>query len=282
MKEVLFKIISIFTSLIPVSLLIKLSGKRTIYPFYHIVSDTPPAHTKHLYPIRSIKQFEKDLDFLQKHFIASELNSENNKKQFVLSFDDGLSEVYKIIAPILKKRNIPAIFFINSGFVDNKDIFKNFIVNLKNGNPKFNVKEYLKDKKPYMTIEQIKELKNQGFIIGAHSINHPLFSEINEDEQIRQIKESVDFITENFKEEQKLFAFPFTDNGIKDRFFKTIFENNIVDFTFGTAGIKDDNIKNNIQRIPVEKYGLSAKKHIKTELLLYILKHIFNSEKVKR
>lgn len=282
MKEVLFKIISIFTSLIPVSLLIKLSGKRTIYPFYHIVSDTPPAHIKHLYPIRSIKQFEKDLDFLQKHFIASELNSENNKKQFVLSFDDGLSEVYKIIAPILKKRNIPAIFFINSGFVDNKAMFKNFIVNLKNGNPKINVKEYLKDKKPYMTIEQINGLKNQGFIIGAHSINHPLFSEINEDEQIRQIKESVDFITENFKEEQKLFAFPFTDNGIKDRFFKTIFENNIVDFTFGTAGIKDDNIKNNIQRIPVEKYGLSAKKHIKTELLLYILKHIFNSEKVKR
>jgi len=114
LKKILFKILSFFTLFIPTKFLIKLSGKRIIYPFYHIISDNPPAHIKYLYPVRSIKQFEKDLVFLQKHFTVSDFPVKGNNPQFVLSFDDGLSEVYDIIAPILKKRNIPAIFFVNT------------------------------------------------------------------------------------------------------------------------------------------------------------------------
>lgn len=282
MKKILFKILSFFTLSIPTIFLIKLSGKRIIYPFYHIISDNPPAHIKYLYPVRSIKQFEKDLVFLQKHFTASDFPVKGNNPQFVLSFDDGLSEDYDIIAPILKKRNIPAIFFVNSAFVDNKDMFTNYISSLNKENPTIDFKEYLKNEKPYLTKQQISELKAEGFTIGAHSINHPLFSEITEKEQIRQVQESVNFVIENFGEKQKLFAFPFTDNNVKDTFFDTVFNKNIVDYTFGTAGIKDDNIKNNIQRIPVEKYGLSAKRHIKTEFLLYLVKRVFKKEKVRR
>jgi len=282
LKKTLFKIISFIAILIPVRFLIKFSGKKVIYPFYHIISDNPPAHIKHLYPVRSIKQFEKDLDFLQEHFTASEFPPKKNKPSFILTFDDGLSEVYNIIAPILKTRNIPAIFFINSAFVDNKDMFFNYILSLKKENPKIDFKEYLKNKKPYLTKQQISKLKTEGFTIGAHSINHPLYSEINEDEQIRQTEESIKFVSENFNETQKLFAFPFSDDSVKDTFFETVFNNRIADFTFGTAGIKDDVFERNIQRIPIEKYGLSAKRHIKTELFLYIIKRFFGRNFVKR
>ncbi len=282
MKEILFKIISLITVIIPTKILINLSSKKVIYPFYHIVSNNPPPHIKHLYPVRSIKQFEKDLDFLQKHFTASNFPVKGSNPQFVLSFDDGLSEVYDIIAPILKKRNIPAILFVNSAFVENKDMFSNYILSLKKENPNIDFKDYLKSEKPYLTKQQISELKAEGFTVGAHSINHPLFSEISEEEQIRQTKESIKFVTENFGGTQNLFAFPFTDNGVKDSFFEIVFNENIAEYTFGTAGIKDDNIKNNIQRIPVEKYGLSAKRHIKTELLLYFVKRVLKKEKVSR
>ena len=40
-----------------------------------------------------------------------------------LSFDDGLREVYTIIAPILKERGLPATFFITTDFIDNKKLF---------------------------------------------------------------------------------------------------------------------------------------------------------------
>ncbi len=324
MKQLIFKILSSFSIFIPVKVLIKLSGKNVIFPFYHIVSDNPPAHIKHLYPVRSIKQFEKDLDFLQKYFSATTFPPETNKKGFVLSFDDGLSEVYDIVAPILRKRNIPAIFFLNSAFIDNKDLFFkckislvidkiakdglspeiSHLLNCKKRNCikkilslKFkdeniinkaaeisgiNFKKYLETEKPYLSSSQAEELISQGFKAGAHSINHPLFSEISEKEQTRQTEESINFIRDRFNVKDKLFAFPFTDNGVKNTFFEKIFERNTTDFTFGTAGIKDDYTAGNIQRIPVEKYGLSAKRHIKTEYLLYLIKKLAGKEIVKR
>ena len=332
MKIFLFKILSLITLFIPTKLLIKLSGKKIIYPFYNIISNNPPAHIKHLYPVRNIKQFEKDLDFLQNHFTASSFPTDRNNPQFVLSFDDGLKEVYETIAPVLKKRKIPAIFFINSAFVDNKDLFykykasiivdeirKNklsekkkvkisvvflskrvlndnqitrFILNIsysqKHKSDKIadileiNFTNYLQENKVYLSKKQITNLSEDGYQIGSHGINHPLYSEINEVEQIKQTEESLNFIAENFHEKQKLFAFPFSDDGIKDTFFETVFNHKFADFTFGTAGIKDDKIKNNIQRIPVEKYGLSAKRHIKTELFLYIIKRFLGKNFVKR
>ena len=282
MKKLLFKTVSFLTFFIPTKWLIKLSGKKVIYPFYHIVSDNTPAHIKHLYPVKTIKQFEKDLDFLQKHFTASVFPPKGKKSLFVLSFDDGLKEIYDIVAPILKKRNIPAIIFINTSFVDNKGIFDNYISSLKKENPEIDIKKYLKNNNPYLTKQQILQLKTEGFTVGAHGVTHPLFADITEREQINQVKESINFVNEIFGEKQKLFAFPFSDYGVKDTFFETIFSEKIADYTFGTAGIKNDIFKKNIQRIPIEKYGLSAKRHIKTDCLLYILKKIIGKEYVKR
>jgi peptidoglycan/xylan/chitin deacetylase (PgdA/CDA1 family) len=116
--------------LFSIQFLRKLSGQFLIHPFYHAVSDNPPAHLKHLYPIKSIKKFKDDLDFYLKYFapLSPELLINNewlNSKEpyFLLSFDDGLREVKDFIIPILMEKGIKAIFFINNSFIDNKDIF---------------------------------------------------------------------------------------------------------------------------------------------------------------
>jgi peptidoglycan/xylan/chitin deacetylase (PgdA/CDA1 family) len=44
----------------------------------------------------------------------------------LLSFDDGLSQVYDVIVPILKQMGIPAIFFINPDFINNKQLYYRF------------------------------------------------------------------------------------------------------------------------------------------------------------
>lgn len=48
----------------------------------------------------------------------------------VLSFDDGLVECHRYIAPLLKKRGIPAIFFLNNKFIDNKALFYRYKASL--------------------------------------------------------------------------------------------------------------------------------------------------------
>jgi len=47
----------------------------------------------------------------------------SSKPCMFLTFDDGLSGIYDVIAPELLKRGIPAAFFINTDFIDNRDLF---------------------------------------------------------------------------------------------------------------------------------------------------------------
>lgn len=83
---------------------------------------------KNLYRVKSVKEFEQELDFFLKNYKPVDfhefISMKNDKKnRFLLTFDDGLREFYDIIAPILTRKGIPAICFLNSGFIDNKDLF---------------------------------------------------------------------------------------------------------------------------------------------------------------
>lgn len=123
----------------PVHALVAATRQQLILPFYHTVSDERLPHLAHLLHIRNVKTFRKDLDFLLRHFEPVDAATLVNmaatriplrKPAFHLSFDDGLKEVYTIVAPLLKEKGIPATFFVNSGFIGNRDIFYRFKVSL--------------------------------------------------------------------------------------------------------------------------------------------------------
>jgi peptidoglycan/xylan/chitin deacetylase (PgdA/CDA1 family) len=338
------KILPFFDTLafsMPLSVLISLSGQNLFCPFYHIVNDAEVPHIKHLYKVKGIKGFIKELDYLLKiitpvdFFQLKEIfeNHKDNKRNFFLSFDDGLSEIYHIIAPILKQKGIPATFFLNSAFVDNKDLFYRYkasliIERLQNPNAskketslarnilkryqirtaglkkgvlsvgydqknaleelaqilEVDFEEYLKAKKPYLTSDQISSLLKDNFTIGAHSIDHPEYRKIPLEEQVRQTKESVHFIIDKFGLKYKTFSFPFTDHGVGKLFFDTMLrpENGTVDLSFGCAGLKEDYLPSHIQRFPMEGAKTPAKNLIHSEYFYYLIKSIFNKNKIAR
>jgi len=124
------RMISIFTRLTSLGRLISRSGQPFIAPFYHVVSDDPLPHIRHLYTYRGTRDFEKDLDDLLSYFEPvgfADLRkggiSGLKKPAMLLTFDDGLAECHGIIAPILKRKGIPALFFLNNNFIDNKGLF---------------------------------------------------------------------------------------------------------------------------------------------------------------
>ncbi len=302
--------------------LIQWSGKKIIFPFYHIVSDEDCPHVKHLYPIKRIAQFEEELDFLQKHFLPLSLEAlmdhikngtEPEKPSFFLSFDDGLRECYTVIAPILKRRKIPAAFFLNTGFVGNQALFYRYKVSLminamRTSNFEFRTsqnhllklsyydsdkidelakelnidfQEFLEEEKPYMNWEEIEELKNQGFYFGGHSVDHPLYELISLEKQIEQTKESVEEVIDKLKLDYRIFAFPFTDFGVKTEFFASIFNSKICRLSFGTAGIKSDECKRNLQRISMERNLGDPATYFFKKLLTYQLKVVIGKEIVR-
>lgn len=327
---------------IPLRLLIKLTGQNLITPFYHTVSNSELIHIKHLYNVRTSKEFEKDLDFFLKFYNPIDYyqlidsitqNRAIKKKSFLLSFDDGLSEFYNIIAPILKKKGISAICFLNPSFIDNKDLFfrykESILIHYLNNsefskdkkneisfwfkkhklilNSNFNIllsinysernklddlamligvdfNEYLVKKKPYLSTIQVNSLIEQGFLFGAHSIDHPMYSFLSEDEQIKQTEISIKEIIDMYNLNYRIFSFPFTDYNVKKSFFNKVFSNNnpIANLTFGSAGLKHDSCSKNIQRIPIEIDRFSAKDIIIGEYLYYILKSFINKNTINR
>lgn len=288
-----------------------MSGQKIIFPYYHAVSDVDKPHYNQLYYIKSIAEFKEELDFLLKYFKPISLNELNEliqsgkkpkEKLFHLTFDDGLSECYATIAPILKEKNIPATFFINTDFLDNEKLFYRFKANLlaenfstngmldlSYGNEKelddfaltmgVNFDDYLKQSQPYLTSSQVQELINDGFTIGGHSLNHPLYNKISLDEQINQTLNSVNFLVDKFNLDYKVFSFPFTDDGVGREFYEKI--NKELDLTFGTAGIKHDYSAKNLQRISMEenKKGIEI---IKSQYLYYFFKKFLGKNKINR
>ncbi|HEC43815.1 MAG TPA: hypothetical protein ENI20_13410 [Bacteroides sp.] len=118
-------------ALIPQKWFIRASGQDLIFPFYHAVSDQFMPHVAYNYRVRTRKRFNKDLDFLLKHYEPVGLDElkapgrggKRKKPAMFLSFDDGLSEIHDVVAPVLISRGIPAAIFVNTDFIDNRDLF---------------------------------------------------------------------------------------------------------------------------------------------------------------
>ncbi len=118
--------------------MIRRTGKMLIFPFYHTVSDDPPPYIRHLYRVKSTDEFRRDLDELLKYFEPAspglltepDTTGRPDKPAFILSFDDGLREVSDIIVPLLEKKGINAVFFLNNHFIGNKDLFFRYKVSL--------------------------------------------------------------------------------------------------------------------------------------------------------
>ena len=80
--------------------------------------------------------------------------------------------------------------------------------------------EFRLRQRPFMTTPEIKELIAQGFAIGSHSIDHPLYALLPLDEQVRQTQESTDWVTKTFGLPYRAFAFPHIDTGVGQAFFQ--------------------------------------------------------------
>lgn len=312
---------------------------QVIIPYYHLISDEDVVHIKNLYNFKNQKQFEEDLDFLLKYFKPITLLDliENIKNQspiptntFLLTFDDGLREVYDNIAPIVLRKGIPATFFITTAFLDNRELAydhkasllvealkkpvsitcKNQIQkileknNLNNGNiaslilsirypqkslideiaesMNIDFQEFLNTRQPYLTSDQIKKLLEQGFTLGAHSIDHPYYNAISLEQQLTQTIESVKTVREKFSLHYGAFAFPHHDNGVSVTFFEQVKKSRLIDITFGTNCLLTDCIHTNFQRINFEKSLNSADQILNYETIRKFYKNLKGQGQIRR
>lgn len=116
---------------IPPRLWSSLCNIDLVVPYWHLASDDELAHVSGIYSYRNCEQFSRDIEYLLKHYEPVSLaqviakidrGDKFKKPSFIATFDDGFREVYEVIAPILFKKGVPAIFFITTLALDNREL----------------------------------------------------------------------------------------------------------------------------------------------------------------
>ena len=118
--------------------------------------------------------------------------------------------------------------------------------------------QYVRETRPYLSSEQITTLLNMGFSIGAHSHDHPLYTDLPLAQQLAQTQMSVQLLETRFGMSPKAFAFPYTDSGVGDAFFTAVFSERLLDVSFGTAGLVSHFHPRNLERVSMEKTSAPA------------------------
>jgi peptidoglycan/xylan/chitin deacetylase (PgdA/CDA1 family) len=259
----------------PLDLVRRVGGIDVLLPYHHLVSDGPVPHIDPLYPYKNPRQFESDLDYLLRRFkpldpsilpAAMAGDRELPAGSFLLTFDDGLREVYEVVAPMLLRKGVPAIFFLNPDYLDNRALFYRFKISVVIGelaaSPSgqararevmglpagagweelkgalmkidylsrekadllmdYDFDEYLERVRPYMTMEQVREMVGQGFHFGGHSMDHPNYKLLPLAQQLDQTRRSCRFVRESFGLNYTFFSFPHEDADIGQAFFDAL------------------------------------------------------------
>ncbi len=177
------------------------------------------------------------------------VNDKLEKKSFGITFDDGHKSFYNNIFPIIKKYKVPITLFVSPKICINKENFwqleirdydsillKKIISDITKISlsefKTFRVKSILKSLKlhdinevisryqkitnvkkksfQYMTVDQLSEVEKSGLVtIGAHTMNHPILLNENDDVCKYEIEESINQLSSILNHEIKYFSYPF-------------------------------------------------------------------------
>ena len=166
--------------------------------------------------------------FYNPKFFIDEFDKKKNKKEILITIDDGFKSFYTEAWPYLKKNKIPFILFISTEPIG------------KNG---------------YMNWDEIKEIEESNFaIIGHHSHTHKYLIDMNNSEFVKDIETATKIFKNKFGYIPEIFLYPF---GEYSKYMKDYISKNFK-VAFGQhSGVIDINKdKFELPRFPInEKYG---------------------------
>ncbi|WP_372725538.1 polysaccharide deacetylase family protein [Novipirellula sp.] len=137
--------------------------------FYHRVADTHPNDWT-----ISRREFLRHVDYCQGSFDLIGLDELQNRVDdyhcsrptLTFTFDDGYAENCDFALPLLAERNIPCVYFVAIGHVQQQRPFPH---DVQAGVPL-----------PPNTLQQLRDISDSGIEIGLHTRNHVDFSKVSD------------------------------------------------------------------------------------------------------
>jgi len=148
----------------------------------------------------SLNNFEKQMKFMNdNNYVSIKFDDLNNlnqeKKYFIITFDDGYEDVYLNALPILKNYNFKAVCFFVPDFIGKYNVWDEN----RNDFIKLNL----------MNMRQIQNWHNSGMSIGGHTTCHKNLTEINYEDKLNEIIGPKYFFNKNLSLNINSFSYPF-------------------------------------------------------------------------
>jgi peptidoglycan/xylan/chitin deacetylase (PgdA/CDA1 family) len=106
-----------------------------------------------------------------------------------LSFDDGLRDNHAVVLPLLRELGIPATVYVTTGLIGGTYPWMDGAI-------------------PMMNEDEIRALADAGVEIGAHTINHPDLSRLDQSECLHEMRESRRQLERITSRTVETFAYP--------------------------------------------------------------------------
>lgn len=127
-----------------------------------------------------IRLLKQDRKFMQMSDYLT-FKAQNNGK-YLLTFDDGLEDVFRVVYPVLKAREIPFTIFVPVDLLDTPG---------------------------YISIEQLKEMAKDPLVtIGSHGVSHRVMTTLSVGEQELELVESKKTLQRIIGKSIDVYAYP--------------------------------------------------------------------------
>jgi hypothetical protein len=100
-------------------------------------------------------------------------------------------------------------------------------------------KAYLRERRPYLTTDQVRQLASDGFVFGAHGVAHARLQNMDASSLEREVVQSCDTIRSVTGQKSVPFAFPWHGTGLDRRLLLDVLaRHDFVDLYFDAGGFR--------------------------------------------
>ena len=176
---------------------------RALVVFFHRVDDRHRGDPN----TATCAEFRAYCEFFKRYFVVVSLGEllerlrtgADISRHLVISFDDGYADNHRNAAPELRRLQLPACFFVSTGFVDGQAVAW------------WDVERGITPE--WMSWDQVRDLRRQGFEVGAHTVTHPDLGQVAGAEAEAEIVGGKQRLEEMLRAPVTAFCIPFGGAG---------------------------------------------------------------------